>query len=538
MFSTLRNRLAIALGAMLVIVLGLALLLYWETRRTQTYLQRGHYTHAQLEAYLHLSLEAQRYFKHLADRLALGPALKRHDIGIESPSSLHRALDDLKKLTETEVQSLDNERDRTIEREEIERIEQLEILIQRINQISREVVARPNDGLQPRTWQVLTQTLEQIINEDFRRLIDAALADERAEVRQVERHGEDLRRRLVTMATMVAIAAIGLAVVFGTVLFRSIKQPLDNLVTGTAKLAGGELGYRLTVAGPAELRQLAERFNTMSAGLERQQQHLLEARAQLEQKVAERTHELHDANRELQRLDQTRRQFFADISHELRTPLTIIRGEAEVTLRGGDKTVMEYQTTLQRIVDLSDQLGRLVDDLLLLARSDSISTRTEVKTLSLDQLLQQVCTHARALAHKHGQSISLGLSDHGLQVRGDPQRLYQLLMIFIDNACRYSQSEGVIVLSLEKDGNDAVIAVSDNGIGIAADELVHVFERRYRGENARTLAPTGSGLGLPLARSIVRAHHGSIDLSSTTNGGGTMVTIRLPLLESLEDKAA
>ena len=530
MFSTLRNRLGIALGAMLIIVLGLASLLYWGTQQTQIFLQRGHYAHAQLEAYLNLSLEAQRYFKKLADWLALGapPSLQP---GIDSPQQLQSALQQLRSLTVEELHALHDEQEKAAERKELSRVDALAALIRHITQLSTEAREHAHNGLHPKTWQTYTQALEQTIDSDFRALIDQALADERTEVVQVEQRGLALSRQLITTATVVAVAAVVLALFVGSVLFRSIKRPIESLVASTAKLARGELGYRLAVAGPAELQQLAASFNAMSAELQRQQQHLLEARTNLEHKVAERTQALHDANEKLKQLDQTRRQFFADISHELRTPLTIIRGEAEVTLRGADKTPAEYQTVLQRIVDLSQQLSRLVDDLLLLARSDSIATRTDVKTVHLDRLLEQVCEHAKTLAHSRQLEISLGVSNRGLKVRGDPQRINQMLMIFIDNACRYSQPGQTIALALEKDGSDAVIAVSDSGIGIETSELAHVFERRYRAANAKAFAPAGNGLGLPLAKSIVRAHHGSIDLSSAAHRG-TTVTVRLPLSDS------
>ena len=523
MFSTLRSRLGVALGVMLLIALGLSGLLYWGTQQNQATLQRGRYAHAQLEAYLGLSLEAQRYFDRLSDWLALGAPPGRRP-----PLHLYDALHQLRVLTEAEFGALRDAQDRREERAEVVRIDQLEGLLRRIDAAAKAVGARGNDGLSPRAWQSLTLTLEQDIDGRFRRLIDAALADERDEVRRVEQRGDALTRRLIGIASLVSLTAVALALLLGVMLFRSVKRPLDTLLVGTTRLAAGEFGFRLAATGPAELRQLAEGFNLMSAELGRQQRRLLAAQAGLEQKVTERTRALHQANQELQRLDQTRRRFFADVSHELRTPLTVILGEAEVTLRGADRPAAEYRTVLRRIVELSGQLGRLVDDLLSLARSDSAAASAEPQTVDLDRLLRQVCANARSLARAGGQNVSLAVSDRRLQVRGDPQRLQQLLLIFIDNACRYSGPGQDIAVALESDRGDAVVVVSDGGVGIAADELERVFERSYRGVRARQLAPSGSGLGLALARAIVRAHHGTVELNSSP-GSGTTVTVRLPL---------
>ena len=529
MFSTLRNRLSIALGVMLIAVLGLAFLLFWGTQQTRAYLERGHFAHAQLQAYLSLSAETQRYFFQLSDWLT-SASNRANQQDIPAPIHLQTTIKELRTLTERELAALADDQDQATEQEELQRIDRLGTLFANIASLVNETQARANEGLDPRNWQLFLQALEKTIDQDFNALIDAALADEEQEVIQVEQRGAALTEQLITVATIVSVVAVVLTMLFVSVLLRSIKHPIDKLVDSTTKLAAGQLGYRLAISGPAELQQLADSFNVMSMNLERQQQRLLNAQTELEDKVAERTHELHAANQELQHLDTTRRQFFADISHELRTPLTIILGEAEVTLRGKDKPITEYKTVLQRIVDLSQQLGLLVDDLLLLARSDSISARNDVKTLNLDKLLRQAYENAQALAERHKLSVSLGISDHDLYIRGDPQRFAQLLMIFIDNACRYSQPDQEIAISLEQDGSDAVITLSDNGIGIDAEDLKHIFERGYRGKQAQAIS-TGSGLGLPLAQSIVHAHNGSIELNSVA-GSGTTVTVRLPLLKS------
>lgn len=482
--STLRGRLVLALGLVLLTVLTLAALLVWGSRQADLYLRRGQLAEAQLAAYLRLALEA---------RQPPGRSLE----------PLFRTLED---LTRQELALTLDPAEAAREREELAQLATL-----------RRLAARLDDpGPGPHAA--------------FRQAIDAALSDEQAEVTAVTERSRALSRRLAGAASLTAGAALALTTLIGLGLWRSVRQPLDALLAGTQQLAAGALDHRLEPTGPAECVGLAEGFNRMGETLERQHRALLAARADLERTVAERTRELHTANRELQRLDRSRRRLFADLSHELRTPLTVIRGEAEVTLRGPDKPAADYRAALARIAELGAQMGRLLDDLLLLARSDIPGERTDVQTLPLDGLLESVRAQADALARSRGLSLNLTPADCRLWVRGDPRALSRLLLSLIDNACRYTPAGGEVTLSLERDGAQAVLSVSDTGIGIEAPDLGRVWERHYRGRRARALAPEGSGLGLPLARSIARAHHGSLDLASTPEAG-TTVTLRLPLAD-------
>lgn len=524
---TLRGRLIVALGTLLLIILLLAAVLIQGSRQADAYLHRSQLAQAQLAAYLSLALEAQRSFKQLSLSNALGRETAPKPLQT-LPARLYAYLDELDRLSRLEIEYALDADDRADEQAEVERLARLRGIIGEIVAIFEQLAGLPNHGLAPRGWQMLLQLLEDRMDSDFRDLIDIAIADERAEVEGIEQRSRLLTRRLTLTASLLALGALLLAGGIGFGLWRSMQRPIDRLLDGTERLAAGALEHRIEVTGPVELARLADGFNRMGTELERSRQALLHARDDLERKVAERTEELHRANRTLQALDRARRRFFADISHELRTPLTTIRGEAEVTLRGARHDTSDHRAALQRIAELSAQMGRLVDDLLLLARSEHLHTPAELTTLHLDRLLDEACTNARALAGQRGLELSLALSDRDLEIRGDRQRLIQLLMSLIDNACRYTPVPGEVMVSLERDGADAVVTVSDTGIGIDADDLEQVFERHYRGHQARSQAPDGSGLGLALARRIAHAHHGSLQLTSSP-GVGTTVTLRLPL---------
>ncbi len=239
--------------------------------------------------------------------------------------------------------------------------------------------------------------------------------------------------------------------------------------------------------------------------------------------------ELQAANAMLLELDQMKQQFFTDISHELRTPITVIRGEAEVTLRDKTTSMVEYKTTLERIVILTNHLNKLVTDLFFLARSESGIIQMNTQDLYLHELLTEATSDAIHLAQKNGITINFDSQVFTMMIQADPQRLRQMFMIIFDNAVTYTKEGGSIEVCSEQNGKRATVTISDTGIGIPPMSLKHVFERLYRTPESRGMAPSGTGLGLSIAKWIIEAHQGTIAISST-QGTGTTVKILLPLL--------
>ena len=229
-------------------------------------------------------------------------------------------------------------------------------------------------------------------------------------------------------------------------------------------------------------------------------------------------------------MDNARREFLADISHELRTPITVIRGEAEVTLRGKvDRNADEYKDALHRIVELSMQLGKYVNDLLFLARTETANLQFEWDNLDLTELVASTVEDFKVMAEENSISVSLDASSQSVWVRGDKQRLRQVLFILGDNACRYSKPGGHITVALWLDGKEANFSLTDQGIGIPAQDLERIFDRHFRSPNALLSRDDGTGLGLPMAKSIMKAHGGRITVTSTENSGSTF-TVTLPLI--------
>jgi signal transduction histidine kinase len=194
----------------------------------------------------------------------------------------------------------------------------------------------------------------------------------------------------------------------------------------------------MPVIGYTEFALIANRFNLMAEEMGRQRLELVRSRQSLQRGVAERTEELRLANEALSHGDRTRRHFFADISHELRTPLTVIRGESQFALRGGDKSPDAYKDALRRILARSEQMTRLVDDLLFIARSDTGNTRLDRKAMVLDKLVGEVCLGAQTLGQAKSITIAFHPQVSRAVVHGDDGRLRQLFLILLDNALHYS----------------------------------------------------------------------------------------------------
>ncbi len=222
---------------------------------------------------------------------------------------------------------------------------------------------------------------------------------------------------------------------------------------------------------------------------------------------------------------RARTEFLAEVSHQLRTPLTVIRGSAEVSLHIGRGCA--HEELLREIVKESGSMSRMVEDLLLLARSDSDSLPLIMETVSVAWLLEGLARRAWALAREQEASLQTALSGEG-RLRCDVERIEQAVLILIDNAARYGPSGGPITLSSSTRTGELLIEVADRGPGITPEELPHIFERFYRCENASE--KPGSGLGLPIAKTIAESHGGRLEAESEV-GEGTRMTLRLPLTD-------
>jgi signal transduction histidine kinase len=220
------------------------------------------------------------------------------------------------------------------------------------------------------------------------------------------------------------------------------------------------------------------------------------------------------------------RAFVADASHELRTPVTLVRTNAEVLLETGAVPAAEDRALVEDIVAVCGRMGRLIADLITLARLDAGALPLVYRPVALDAVLAAGCGQMARLAARHDVALRLGATP-ALLVQGDAGRLEQVLVILLDNAITYNRPGGTVVVTLGRTGDQAVLEVRDTGPGISAADLPHLFERFYRGRGAGVVAE-GSGLGLAIAHGIVRAHGGRLHVHSEP-GVGSCFSVLLPL---------
>jgi signal transduction histidine kinase len=219
------------------------------------------------------------------------------------------------------------------------------------------------------------------------------------------------------------------------------------------------------------------------------------------------------------------KQFTADISHQLQTPLTVMRGTADVAL-GSTRTTADYRRALADIGEEIDDMTSILADLRALSLADAGPGAAEHGAVDLSGVAREAAEILEALAESKHISVDTTI-EHGITVWGSGVGLKQVLLNLVDNAVKYTGTEGRIRLELQAEAHEAVLAVSDTGIGIAPEDLPRVFERFYRvaGSDARS---RGTGLGLAIASRIVEAHGGAITAESRL-GQGTTFTTRLPL---------
>ncbi len=216
------------------------------------------------------------------------------------------------------------------------------------------------------------------------------------------------------------------------------------------------------------------------------------------------------------------RRFLSDVSHELRTPLTTIRGEAELMQYTGR---MDPEA-LGAIQSEAERMSRLVEDLLMLARNEEQSAMAQ-EPVDLSSLLREVGRQARVLGAEH-HAIELDAPEGPTWVRGDRDRLKQLVLNLVGNALSHTPEGTTIRLSLDRQADRARLRVADDGPGIPAEDLPFLFDRFYRVDKARHRASGGAGLGLAIVQAVARAHGGKVEVDSRP-GAGTAFTVGLPL---------
>jgi heavy metal sensor kinase len=301
-------------------------------------------------------------------------------------------------------------------------------------------------------------------------------------------HTLDLLRFLLwsTIPVVILIACLGGAWLSG----RALK-PVNDIAAAAHKISIENLAERLPVPQTGdELARLTEVLNTMFGRLES--------------------------------AVKTLSQFAGDASHELRTPLAVIRTTAELALRR-ERTSQSYRDSLQEIAAEAERMTRLVEELLILARSDAATAEMPLEAVDVGESLADVCDEMRSLAQMRQIRIHTALGEGAAIIAGNRPALHRLFLVLLDNALKFSRTGGEVNLKVENIDARVLVTIEDFGVGIGDSDLPHIFERFYRSEEARTGA--GHGLGLSLAKNIARVHGASIEVHSTAGAGSRFTVV-------------
>jgi heavy metal sensor kinase len=283
----------------------------------------------------------------------------------------------------------------------------------------------------------------------------------------------------------------------GFLLSSRALSPVDEISRAAQRISIENLAGRLDVAQTGDqLQRLSETLNAMLSRLEASVRRIT--------------------------------QFTADASHELRAPVSLIRTTAEVAVQKRDRPAGEYLEALDEILEESERTSQVVDSLMLLARADSGKEILERVTADACTIVNGAAEQGEKLARTQGVKFNVSVPNNPVSIQADADTLRRALLILLDNAVKYTPRGGSVRIVLETNGGSAVVSVLDTGIGIAKQDLTHIFDRFWRADKARSREQGGAGLGLSIAKWIVDIHGGSIEVESEP-GNGSIFRLRVPL---------
>lgn len=530
----IRTKILLSHGVMAVMVTLICVVIVEALRRAERNQYHLQSSYEQIRIINLVAARANEYSEQVAEIFIVGEA----DGGVEvvrAREALSNELERMRALIEEQLGFERTALDLQEELAERDRLDDMVALLRDLDAVQMRVRDLLAAGEREEAVRLYVTQIEHRLDSGLSELIEAAMASERAEVARAIAVSERLWQRSTMLAAAVVLTV--LLVGFGNawVLNRTISRPIAALAAGADAVGRGDLGHVVGHSAGDELGHLAARFDLMTEQVRHHRGRLMQAQETLAQQVDDRTRQLRErgdeleaANTRLRELDANRAQFFADISHELRTPVTIIRGQAEVALRG---PADDQRRTLELVVRKAEQIGRLVDDLLFLARSEAGTISVAREPVVLQNVIADVLLDSQSLSRRDGITISPRQPAEPVAVCGDAERLRQVVLIALDNAIKFAPTGSRVSVDVRTEAGRAVIAVHDDGPGFSEEERTAAFWRFYRGRASRGRSGRGTGLGLSIARWIMERHDGTIEIVSDPDEGAT-IEIGLPMAEA------
>ncbi|GBF34989.1 osmosensitive K+ channel histidine kinase KdpD [Desulfocucumis palustris] len=303
--------------------------------------------------------------------------------------------------------------------------------------------------------------------------------------------------RALQQSSLYALALGGLAaVLLALLLARGIVQPLLKMNRAARSMAEGDYDIQVPVESKDEIGILGESINLLSA--------------KLKEKISQ-----------LEKMDNTRREFVASVSHELRTPLTIIQGYTEALVDGMDRDQAQKEQYLSNILEETNRLKRLVDDLLNLGRMEAGRVTIEVKEVDMLAVVRRVMERFESPALEKGRKLLVEATGGSYMAKVNEDKMEQVIINLVDNALRFTPPGGAVNAIIDRTGSQIRISVKDSGSGIPEREQPLVWDRFYKSDPSRSRGQSGSGLGLAIVRGIVELHGGQVGVQSRPDEGAT-----------------
>ncbi len=296
---------------------------------------------------------------------------------------------------------------------------------------------------------------------------------------------EDIRTQAVGF-TIIAILAV---LFFAPLIARRLVKPIRSLQVATRRIEEGEFDHKVVITSNDELESLGNSFNHMAVGLKR--------------------------------LQELKNEFVFIAAHELRTPVTAIRGYLSLIQEESSQLTDEMKKWIETVWNSNERLVKLVNDILEIARSDVGKMKVEVVPVEITAPIEQVMSEVQTLADDKNIIIRYDKPEYVPQVLGDTQRIAEIVMNFISNAIKYTKDGGLVKVTHDITETHVITSVTDNGLGISAEDKKHLFEKFFRVETDATKDIQGTGLGLFITKELVEKQGGKVEVVSEIGKGST-----------------
>lgn len=307
---------------------------------------------------------------------------------------------------------------------------------------------------------------------------------------------DQLQKEIRSTVLLTGIGVLALLIVTSILIARRISLPLKNMARIAAQIRSGNLDKRISYKSNDELGKLADTLNDMID--------------KLNQDIATMT-----------KLERVRSEFLGNVSHELRTPIFAIQGMLETLLQGALEDKEVNRDFVERALRNTKNLNNLLGDLIEISRIESGEMKMSFRYFTVNEFLEQIVTEMQPLAKQKGIALMVHPDSSKPDALGDKERLKQVMVNLIDNAIKYTNSGGNVVVSYRTIEQGVKISVQDTGVGIAEEHLPRIFERFYRVDKERSREAGGTGLGLAIVKHIVEAHGSKVEVQSEVAKGST-----------------